>query len=212
MMSDDAATQAAKAAGFQEAMRSLDPDTVQKVVQLRGRLQVALAQVVMAMAAAPRYRYVPLKDISEMVLEPLMRDRIAIATPNPEKADPIAKDTMAGVAIWATVSDEVEEKIREQIKAGVFPLRLAPSDWTSGDNTWLLDVIAPSKPEATAVFRHFAAQVKKGPMKLHPLISRSVDLEALKKMASAEVVAEGAGSEDVAGNGATPNGEASPDT
>ena len=169
-----------------EPSPEISEEVIEKVHEIRGKLHTSIAQVVVAMASAKRYAYVPLKDLTDLVMEPLMRDRIALATPNPDKAKPLEKDTLTGIAIWATVSDEVDTKIREQIKAGVFPIRLAPGDWNSGDKTWLLDVIAPNKDTATAVLRNFAAFVQKGPMNLHPVVGRVVDVEALKKMGAAE--------------------------
>lgn len=44
-----------------------------------------------------------------------------------------------------------DAKIAEQTKTGVFPIRLKPDDWTSGEIVWLLDVIAPSREMATTV-------------------------------------------------------------
>ena len=52
--------------------------------------------------------------------------------------------TLSGIAIWASVSEEVDAKIREQIRAGTFPVRLQSGDWNSGNINWLLDVIAPT--------------------------------------------------------------------
>jgi hemolysin-activating ACP:hemolysin acyltransferase len=49
----------------------------------------------------------------------------------------------------------VDAKITEQVKAGVFPVRLANEDWTSGDKVWLLDVIAGDRKAATAVLANF---------------------------------------------------------
>ena len=44
-----------------------------------------------------------------MVLEPLIRDRIAIAYPPKDDKNPLAD-----MVIWASVSEEVDVKIREQ--------------------------------------------------------------------------------------------------
>ena len=35
--------------------------------------------------------------------------------------------------IWASVSDDVDAKIREQIQARTFTVRLKADDWASGD-------------------------------------------------------------------------------
>jgi cytolysin-activating lysine-acyltransferase len=78
---------------------------------------------------------------SPVVLGPPRRDRIAIA--HPKGTDRTALVDIAGFAIWASVSQEVDEKIQEQIKTGTFRVRLKPEDWTTGPVNWLLDVIAP---------------------------------------------------------------------
>ena len=48
-----------------------------------------------------------------------------------------AKDRPIGVALWAYVSDEVQERLAQG------STRLAPNDWKSGDNLWLVELIAP---------------------------------------------------------------------
>lgn len=82
-------------------------------------------------------------------MEPLIRDRIAIARPT--KYEPGMLTDVAGFAVWASVSEEVDLKIRDQIKAGTFPIRLKPEDWQSGSINWLLDVIAPDGSVAQIV-------------------------------------------------------------
>jgi cytolysin-activating lysine-acyltransferase len=89
---------------------------------------------------------------------------------------------IARVAIWASVSEEVDAKIREQIKAGTFPIRLKPEDWQSGSVNWLLDVIAPDRKTAGRVIANFAQVVKEGELRLHPQIGGLVEKELLEKM------------------------------
>jgi cytolysin-activating lysine-acyltransferase len=54
-----------------------------------------------------------------------MRDRIAIASAaGGDGANASSEDSsgaLAGIAFWATVSDAVDAKIREQIMGGAFP-------------------------------------------------------------------------------------------
>lgn len=92
---------------------------------------------------------------------------------------------LAGFAIWASVSEAVDAKIREQIKAGVWPVRLAPEDWTSGEINWLLDVIAPDRKVTGLVLANFRQVVKEGELRLHPLVARLVEPEMLEKMGGA---------------------------
>lgn len=171
-----------------------------QIADIRARLHAAAGQIVLAMSAVPRYRHQSLADLQSLVIDPLMRDRIAIASVAPAKGDiegdePQAGAQMAGVAIWASVSDEVDAKIREQIKAGVFPIRLKPEDWASGDKAWLLDVIAPSQKLASAVLANFSQVVKQGDVRIHPIVGRMVDPELLKRLVASAPVAKEAKTE-----------------
>lgn len=177
------------------------------ITELRSKVNEAFGQVALAMMAIPRYRHQSVGDLNHILLEPLIRDRVAIASA--EKTGDPTKAPLAGVAIWASVSDEVEAKIREQIKAGVFPIRLKGDEWNSGSNNWLLDIIAPNQQLTTAVIANFKQVLKPkgggsgegsvaadggakdgesiGDLKIHPLITRLVDPEVLKKMGASSV-------------------------
>jgi hypothetical protein len=82
----------------------------------------------LALMNLPRYRHQALGDLTHLVLDPMMRDRISIARRGVE-GQPPGEEDVAGIAIWASVSDAVDAKIAEQVKAGVFPVRLASEDW-----------------------------------------------------------------------------------
>lgn len=130
----------------------------------------------------PRYRNQMLGDINALVLDPLMRDRVAIASETATNGED-AMANLAGIAFWATVSPEVDARIREQIKTGAFPVKMKPEDWTSGDITWLLDVIAPSQKLATQVLLNFRKVIKDGAdVRIHPVVARQIDPEVLKKL------------------------------
>lgn len=58
-------------------------------------------------------------------------------------------DDIAGVAIWASISEECDARIRDQIMGGTWPIRPGGEDWNSGSINWLIDVIAPDQ-KATA--------------------------------------------------------------
>lgn len=157
-----------------------DPDIAAKIAAIRTHIRESFGNVVMTMMMMPRYRHQTLADLQHLVLEPLIRDRVAIAYPG--RTDDRRAADMAGLAIWASVSDAVDAKIHEQIGAGVFPVRLQPEEWASGDNNWLLDVIAPDAKTTAAVIANFRQVVKEGGLKLHPLVTRLVDPETLQRM------------------------------
>jgi cytolysin-activating lysine-acyltransferase len=158
--------------------RTLDPEVLAQITAFKTRIQAGIGEVVLAMLNLPRYRNQTLADVMHLVVEPMTRDRIAIARAGGEGKI----EETAGIAIWASVSEEVDAKIREQIQARVFPVRLKAEDWTSGETCWLLDVIAPSQKVATAVLANFKQVVKDKPVRIHPIVSQLVDPAVLEKM------------------------------
>ncbi|WP_270934249.1 toxin-activating lysine-acyltransferase [Falsiroseomonas oryzae] len=160
--------------------QQLDPEVARKLAQLRSAVRENFGKAVMAMMMLPRYRSQMLADLQHLVLDPMLRDRLAIAYP--PKSDQAPEPDMAGFAIWASVSEEVDARIREQVKAGVFPIRLKSEEWTSGPINWLLDVVATDKATTAAVIASFRQVAKSGELRLHPLITRLVEPEILEKM------------------------------
>jgi cytolysin-activating lysine-acyltransferase len=134
----------------------------------------------MAMMGLPHYCHQTDANLQPLVLEPLSSDRIAIA--HPKGTDRTALVDIAGFAIWASVSDEVDLKIREQIKTGTFPIRLKAEDWNSGPVNWLLDVIAPDRKATGQVIANFRQVVKEGDLRIHPLVAGLVEPEMMARM------------------------------
>ena len=158
----------------------IDPEIVKKIGALRAQVRESFGKVVMAMMGLPRYRHQSLADLQHLVLDPLIRDRIAIAFPSDKDQSPLTD--ISGLAIWASVSEEVDAKLRDQIKGGAWPVRLKADDWASGDINWLIDVIAPDQKTAVSVLGNFKQVVKDGELRLHPIIARLVDKDTLEKM------------------------------
>lgn len=161
-----------------ERASPLDPAAAAQISAFRLRLQASIGEVVLSMMNLPRYRHQTLADVMHLVIAPLTRDRIAIA----KTAGEHSLEETAGIAIWASVSEEVDASIREQIQARVFPIRLKDADWNSGDINWLFDVIAPSQKIATAVLANFKQVVKDQPIRVHPVVAQLVNPDVLEKM------------------------------
>jgi cytolysin-activating lysine-acyltransferase len=159
----------------------VDKTEQQKGEEARLRIQAAVGQVVLALSSTPRYRQLPFSDLQALVLDPLLRDRIALANARHEDGTPVAGG-IAGIAFWASVSPEVDAKIREQVAAGVFPIRLKTEEWASGSQIWLLDIVAPTQKAASSVLASFNQISKTGEVRLHPMVTRQVDPELLKQM------------------------------
>ena len=165
----------------------IDPEVARKIAALRSQVRESFGKIVMAMMTLPRYRHQSLGDLQHLVIEPLIRDRIAIAYPGGTERS--ALSDVVGLAIWASVSEEVDADIRQQIKAGVFPIRLKAEAWNSGSINWLLDVIAPNRKLTASVIANLKQVVKEGSLRLHPLVTRLVDPETLEKMGAEKMVA-----------------------
>ena len=164
-----------------KSMPELNPEMVEKLSQLRAQVRENFGKVVMTMMMLGRYRHSTLSDMQHLVLDPLIRDRIAVGQHKTTDENPLAD--MAGIVVWATVSDEVEAKIRDQIKSGVWPIRLTADEWTSGDNMWLLDLIAPNKELAESLLIGFGRKAAgKGDLRLHPIVRNLVDGDVLERM------------------------------
>lgn len=185
--SSKSAEKVAKSKSDAAEAQQLDPEMLAKISAIRTKVHETFGQVAMAMMAIPRYKHQSVADLSSILLDPLIRDRVAIASSPAEEGTP--QGNLSGIAIWASVSEEVDAKIREQIKSGTFPIKLKADDWNSGGINWLLDIIAPNQKLTTSVIANFKQVIKEGDIRMHPLISRLVDPEALKKMGAAPVEA-----------------------
>ncbi len=157
-----------------------DAEVMRKVSALRAHVRESFGKVALSMMSLPRYRHQTLADLQHLILDPLIRDRVAIAYPAGAEANP--SDDITGVAIWASVTPEVDTQIREQIKARVWPVRLKADDWNGGDITWLIDVIAPTKKATGSVVANFRSVVKEGELRLHPIVGQMLDKETLEKL------------------------------
>ncbi len=160
------------------------PEFEDQLKSARSQLRERFGHMAMAMMLMPRYKHLTLADLHSMLLDPLMRDRVAVAFPASTESGspPIGLDDTVGMALWASVSEDVDTKIRDQIKAGTFPVRLVGDDWASGEINWLMDIIAPDRKSTANVVANFQQVTKGNVLRLHPIINRLVDEDVLAKM------------------------------
>ncbi|MEL6519630.1 MAG: toxin-activating lysine-acyltransferase [Pseudomonadota bacterium] len=137
------------------------------------RLTQSFGEVAIAVMQTPRYQYQSIADLQKLFLEPMVRNRVAVARKDGK---------IVGFAVWASVSDKVHEAIRDQISLRSFPVQLRPQDWTSGDKTWLLDVIAINSSTATSVVEALRQEIDAGELNVHPLVVGLLDPETAKSL------------------------------
>lgn len=180
--------EAASAPAASVATPQLTPEMTASIEKFRHAIQLGMGQIVLATMNLVRYRNQTLADLTHLFVAPLLRDRVAIAKkvrPADGEAAVPAEESVVGIALWATVSDAVDARIAEQIKANVFPVRLAPEDWTSGDTVWLLDLIAADRKQATAVLANFRKVAGERPVRIAPLVARLIDPEVAERLRGA---------------------------
>src|SRR5690606_3983208 len=91
---------------------------------LRQRSVVAIGEAVLVLGATRHYRDQTFEDLRALLLEPLVRDRVVLVRDRAQRTGVIPPVPSTGIAFWASVSDEVDARIRAQIAEGVFPIRL----------------------------------------------------------------------------------------
>ncbi len=185
-----------------DAAGAVPPELMAKIGELRSKIQISVGQIVLTIMNLPRYRHQTLADLNHLVINPLLRDRLAIAHRSVTADDGSAKvdeENVAGIAIWASVSDQVDAKIAEQVKAGVFPVRLGANDWSSGEQVWLLDVIAADRQAATAVLTNFRQITGDRQIRIHPIVGRLIDPKVLERLRAGSAAAKPEQASEAAG-------------
>ena len=62
-----------------EKLKAIVPKVAEKIVTLRAQIRESFGKIAMAMMENPRYRHQSIGDLKHILLEPLIRDRVAIA-------------------------------------------------------------------------------------------------------------------------------------
>ncbi|MCP5080984.1 MAG: toxin-activating lysine-acyltransferase [Alphaproteobacteria bacterium] len=87
-----------------------------------------LGEITWLMTQSPNHKGFFISDLEWMIMVPVMLQQFRLF---------YDKDKPIGVALYARVDDEVEERL----KSG--NARLRPQDWKSGTKLWIVEIIAP---------------------------------------------------------------------
>src|SRR5262245_1425088 len=99
------------------------------------RHSLAFAQIVSILMHSPRYRHYTLGDLEWLVLPPLLTGQCSVAE---AKSKDNGASVPVAVALWASVSPEVDQRLTENLNT---PIRLRPDAWRSGDILWLIAAV-----------------------------------------------------------------------
>ena len=114
---------------------ALTPEELQKRAAIELRQTLSFAHTVSLLMRSANYRHYTLGDLEWLVVPPLVTGQFAIAE---VRTQPEAPAQPVAVALWASVSPEVDRRLSENVAA---PIRLRPDEWRSGDILWVVDAV-----------------------------------------------------------------------
>ena len=130
----------------------------------------SVGQVATVLSINPDYHHLPISSLMSLVVEPLSRGRLFVASPHADQARAQMPGGLSGILLTARTSRSVDRKIRRQIERDQFPLTLQAADWDSGSINWILDIIAPDAEGAAAILSKYMASLADQPIRLHPKV------------------------------------------
>jgi hemolysin-activating ACP:hemolysin acyltransferase len=99
-------------------------------------------EIVALLSFSPVFKHLSLADLEWLVIPALATNQVTVV--RGKLKDQNGLMVPMGLALWAHVSEDVDNKLEAQQRANM-PFRLAPQDWKSGDIPWLLTVLAPNE-------------------------------------------------------------------
>lgn len=96
------------------------------------QLLLGFGEVVSVLMRSPQFRTLSLAQLEELVV-PAIAARQFIVAEAQSRSNGLM--TPVATALWAVVSQDVDERLSKDVGK---PLRLAPSEWCSGEIPWLI--------------------------------------------------------------------------
>lgn len=92
------------------------------------KVSEVLGEITWLMSQSSLHKQFFISDLEWFVMTPVLLQQFRLF---------YDKDKPIGVVFWATVNEEVEQRLK------VGTSRLRPQDWKSGNSLWVVEVIAP---------------------------------------------------------------------
>lgn len=146
----------------------LPPEDMAKLQALRSKMvSAAFGEIITLLMRSSHYRHYSLADLDWLVIPPLMTNQFLVVeaqvkapdvkgdaqvdglkSDDIESTETSSKPTSpgvripVGVALWAKVSPEVDEKLSSNLDT---PIKLRPDEWRSGEINWLIEILGDQK-------------------------------------------------------------------
>jgi cytolysin-activating lysine-acyltransferase len=88
-----------------------------------------LGEITWLLSQSPLHKNLFISDLEWMVMPAILLEQFRIF-PGPNGQP-------AGLILWASVSDDTEQRLREGL------VKLSPQEWRGGDNLWLIEMVSP---------------------------------------------------------------------
>lgn len=126
----------------EEAPTKPSPEQIAEVQRRAAKskqLQASFGGIVGLMMRSSEFRQVTLADLEHLVLPALTNGQFTIAEAQEKKSGLM---TPVAAILWASVSEEVDQRLS---KTQDQPLKLAPSEWKTGDIPWLIAAVGDQR-------------------------------------------------------------------
>lgn len=88
-----------------------------------------LGEITWLLSQSPIHKNLFISDLEWFVMPAILLEQFRLF-PGPNGQP-------AGLIIWASISDETEQRLREH------KVRLSPHEWRGGSNLWLIEMVSP---------------------------------------------------------------------
>lgn len=108
--------------------QSIDKEEV-GAIQSPKTVSHVLGEITWLLSQSPIHKNLFIADLEWFVMPAILLEQFRIF-PGPNGQP-------AGLVFWASISDETEQRLREN------KVRLAPHEWKGGSNLWLIEMVSP---------------------------------------------------------------------
>lgn len=131
------------------------PEELKRRAAVARRASAHFGQIVSVLMRSDQLKRMTLEDLEHVVVPAVATGQFLVA-----EAQSAANGLTApvGVVLWATVSDAVDQRLSSALER---PLRLARSEWTSGENAWLV-VAAGEARVVSGMLKRLQTMILKG--------------------------------------------------
>jgi hemolysin-activating ACP:hemolysin acyltransferase len=139
---------------------ALSPEEAQQRAAHSKKLLMSFGEIVSVMMRSPQFRNASLADLEKLVVPAVVSGQFIVAEAQSKSSGFV---TPVGVVIWATVSDEIDQRIMATPDQ---PIQLENNEWRSGDNPWLIALLGDSRVVQPMLEQVHHARFQDRPLKM----------------------------------------------